>query len=747
METVNPMMDNMYIAPYYSYMRNKNGLFIKRLSAAFSLLSCLYFNACRTHTPQNPAVAPLRIAIQEAQWEDVLVQATTFIQQHPDAAEVPEAHFAIVQALFTLGRFEESIAEVGIFERRFSDGPYLLKAQIIGASAHHARGENATAVQRLLEISQVRQTTSSDFKTALETGRLLAEWSLPVESERAIRNVIEQARSTEPGLGEAHYWLALVLEAQGKYADALIELDVALPASKTAADRGGILVARARVLAALNNTIEAIVDADRALPDLGGTRLTEAQQLLNSLIEQLSADTNFDGLSQMISNAGTIAKLHLRKADLFISNGLFEEADEEIQSATRLSQDVDVSEKATTLSSITERARSSYLPKIGLLLPLSGKLSSFAHHALVGAQLALTLSREVFPALDIVLIRRDTTADPEIAVSEFENLVTEDHVLAVVGPLTSAELHPLISYLDDFRVPLITPGAAEKGLTRQSPFLFRDCPTREAEGMAMAQFAIQHLRLRQFAVIYPDTAYGESLAVGFINGVELFHGDLVTKSIFQHGITDFRPVLAPLIAAKSHFAKPKSLVATQTDAGKPILQEIEEQPIAGIYIPDFAPYAGMVIPQVILEELDGARFLGSSGWNSEDLVSIAGEHVEGSYFTTTYYPVDHAGWFSQAYAERFEGTPHPLTIQTFEAVWLIAQAAAQGADNRETLRLALQSGENLRGIFGPIVINPDGDVLNPFFVMQVRNGTFELAAEIVPHSSSIEVRDLSNEQQ
>ena len=56
-----------------------------------------------------------------------------------------------------------------------------------------------------------------------------------------------------------------------------------------------------------------------------------------------------------------------------------------------------------------------------------------------------------------------------------------------------------------------------------------------------------------------------------------------------------------------------------------------------LFIPDSHENVVLIAPQLAFHEAAGAVLLGANGWHHEDLVRIAGKHVEGAYYTVHFH--------------------------------------------------------------------------------------------------------------
>jgi len=90
-----------------------------------------------------------------------------------------------------------------------------------------------------------------------------------------------------------------------------------------------------------------------------------------------------------------------------------------------------------------EAPRNEGVPAFGVLLPLSGRFQSFGESCLRGIRLGLGMAGDQAPLVRTVII--DTHGDAQGALAGYQRLVADPGVVAVLGPMLSAEVDALRS--------------------------------------------------------------------------------------------------------------------------------------------------------------------------------------------------------------------------------------------------------------------------------------------------------------
>jgi outer membrane PBP1 activator LpoA protein len=127
------------------------------------------------------------------------------------------------------------------------------------------------------------------------------------------------------------------------------------------------------------------------------------------------------------------------------------------------------------LSSVEKQTGSNI--KIGVVLPLTGKLAHTGQRVLQGIQLAVN-NLPSQSNVKLTLEVRDSGIDLQI-----ENIISElaglPNVIGIIGPLLSGEVEIAGEIARNFHVPIFSPTASTQGLVDNNPYVFRNALTRE----------------------------------------------------------------------------------------------------------------------------------------------------------------------------------------------------------------------------------------------------------------------------
>lgn len=311
---------------------------------------------------------------------------------------------------------------------------------------------------------------------------------------------------------------------------------------------------------------------------------------------------------------------------------------------------------------------------IGFLAPLSGEYSIFGKRVKNGFELALQGSK-------YKIIERDTKGNPIETIKQVINLINSENVFVTIGPVLSMPMIAAAGIANMLEIPIISPTATEEDISSIGPYVFQINVGLGAQAREMAKYATEKLDYSNFAVLYPDDAYGNSMASIFAEEAARLGGQIVAKQSYPEGTTDFKHQML--------FIK-------------------EKKPDA-IYVPCYPQDAIMIAPQLKYYKIR-SKILGADGWNDKT-VPIQGEaYVERVIFTgsptATYKNTELYKNFRRDYYARYRSEPTRESALGYDTGVLLLKAIGKGANDRASLAKILQEIEPFSGISG--IVNPRG---------------------------------------
>lgn len=149
--------------------------------------------------------------------------------------------------------------------------------------------------------------------------------------------------------------------------------------------------------------------------------------------------------------------------------------------------------------------------KIGAILPLTGDAAIYGQAMKKGLQLAF---EESIIKNSIKLLLEDDMGKSLQATNAGQLLVSK-HVNVIIGGAQSKTADVLIPIIIKNEIPMISPGASAIDFDKISPFFFRLWPSDSYDGKIMADLVVKKLSIRDIAVFYTNSKYGEGIKKSF----------------------------------------------------------------------------------------------------------------------------------------------------------------------------------------------------------------------------------------
>lgn len=310
--------------------------------------------------------------------------------------------------------------------------------------------------------------------------------------------------------------------------------------------------------------------------------------------------------------------------------------------------------------------------RIGVVIPLSGTLSSYGEEMNQGIALAAREFQEK-TGRQVELMVEDSKGLPVPATKACQSILDREPA-AVIGPLTSASAIGCAAAAAAREVPLIVPAASETELTGLGDRIYCLSPSVETYGQSLGWYAVESLGLCSHLIIAPNDEYGYDLAAAYRRAVEDAGGEIWHETYYTPGTTDFGPYLK---AFKSSFLDTLSDTSwwRAPDGRRYDPEEVSVYPDA-IFVPGYVEDLVLMLPQVRFYKVAG-RLLGTDSFADEDLMMRAGGNLEDAVFASV-EPLTKGvlEWeqFSSRYSRAYGKSPGRLAALGFDAFRLLTGA-------------------------------------------------------------------------
>lgn len=356
--------------------------------------------------------------------------------------------------------------------------------------------------------------------------------------------------------------------------------------------------------------------------------------------------------------------------------------------------------------------------KIGANFEMTGGQASFGNSSMKGLKLAV---KEINAAGGVLgkqleLVQADNASKSEEATRAAQKLISNDKVIALIGPVTSTNTLGAVPVAQEKKVPLITTSATNPKVTvdertgKVNDYVFRVCFIDPFQGKVAADFAYKELKAKN-AAIYLDSSsdYSKGLQKFFKETFTKSGGTIVAEESYQQKDTDFKAVLT----------------------------RIKEKNPDFIYVPGYYEEVGKIVKQA--RELGiKAPIMGGDGWDSPQLVEIAGKDaLNNTYLSNHYAPDDSSAEikkFVEAFKKEYSGeTPDSLAALGYDAVNMLADAIKRaGSVDTQKITDALAKTKDLKLATGSLTLNETHDPVKSAVVLEYKDGKQVFKAKVNP---------------
>ena len=369
--------------------------------------------------------------------------------------------------------------------------------------------------------------------------------------------------------------------------------------------------------------------------------------------------------------------------------------------------------------------------KIGINAPLTGDIPKVGEGAKFAAQMwmedlnaagGMDVGGKKYP---VELVIEDNESKAESAVKANTKMITEDEVLAIVGPQASgrsglpktAQAVPAGEVANNWETPMISPWSTNPGTTRGRPYVFRGCFLDPFQGPVVANFITEEFGFEKAAVLYDVASdYSKGLAEYFKKAWEKLHGSgsVVAFESFTTRDPDFSSQLTKIIQSGAQF----------------------------LFTPQYYNEVALIVQQA--HELGWKKpIVGSDSWGSAETVKLCGKDCYGLFFSSHYAAAGAKGAtkaFIERYQKKYGYVPDDVAALTWDSLGIMQEAIRSCGKitgnlekDRKCVRDAIAGIKEFKGITGNMTFTEEGDPVKCAVIVRISDsGTFEFYKSVCP---------------
>jgi branched-chain amino acid transport system substrate-binding protein len=334
---------------------------------------------------------------------------------------------------------------------------------------------------------------------------------------------------------------------------------------------------------------------------------------------------------------------------------------------------------------------------VGMILPMTGQQASTGKQEKAGAELYMAQHGDKVAGKTVKLVIKDDTAAPDITKRLAQELITNDHAVALMGFGITPTAFAVAPLATEAKVPEIVTAAATAVITEKSPFIVRTSFTLPQASAPMADWAWKN-GVKKVVTIVSDYAPGIDAEKWFSATFKKDGGQILESIRPPLKNPDFAPFLQ-----RAKDDKPDAVfVFVPSGAGALFMKEFAEQGL----------------------KKAGVKLIGTGDVTDDDQVNGMGDVALG-VVTTHHYSADHDSPENKAFVTAFEKAngfrPNFMAVAAYDGMALFYHAleATKGKTDGPAL-IAAMKGAKWTSPRGPVEIDPQTrDIVQNIYVRKV----------------------------
>ena len=356
-------------------------------------------------------------------------------------------------------------------------------------------------------------------------------------------------------------------------------------------------------------------------------------------------------------------------------------------------------------------SRQSDTIKVGEYASLTGKDATFgqsSHKVVVMAFEELNAAGGVL-GKKFELISEDNQSKSGESATVAKKLIARDKVIALLGEVASTRSLEVAPIAQNAKIPMIAPAATNPAVTETGDFIFRVCFIDPFQGTVMAKFAQDELKAKKVAILTSvSNAYSVGLANFFRETFTKGGGTVAVEQKYSEGDKDFRAQLTAIKAAG----------------------------VDAVFVPGYYTEAALVARQA--RDLGiTAPFFGGDGWESEKLLEIGGNALNGCYYSTHFSPENqeaNVANFVQKFKTRWKNEmPDAFAALGYDAAYVLVDSIRRAGTTEGTkLRDAIAATKNFTGASGVTTIDEKRNATKGATIIAIKDGKLQFFKTVAP---------------
>jgi hypothetical protein len=369
--------------------------------------------------------------------------------------------------------------------------------------------------------------------------------------------------------------------------------------------------------------------------------------------------------------------------------------------------------------------------RVGVILPASDFFTRFNSRVLraVSSFSASTAVRGVNFSFVVKGVSPDSGAFDSAAF----DLVFNDHVHAIVGPISNSQALGVAGISHLFRVPFFALGPVVSAPELTSDALVRLGVLARSQTSVLVKHLQQELKLKNAAIFAPNDAYGSEMAKAFSDVAAELQFPIQNSRFYPATADVLKSDVEAVVGPQDKESRKEEYESLLKIAKEKALQEKKRFDPKRVILPPLLPYDALFVPEALGKSrviastfayfgVENARMLGDRQW----LEGLGRTSIADPFMNGARIPVPLEGDFLQFLIRDLSTSSHNIDLerQVFDALILLrtAQFKSGGNVGARLVRALHSIDMSARGtmVFGPV--DSSGEPSVQFHLMNYHNG-------------------------
>ncbi|MBW1645060.1 MAG: ABC transporter substrate-binding protein [Deltaproteobacteria bacterium] len=347
--------------------------------------------------------------------------------------------------------------------------------------------------------------------------------------------------------------------------------------------------------------------------------------------------------------------------------------------------------------------------KVGIVLPLTGKMAKFGEMEKQSFEMALAEINAAggINGKKLELLIEDTTGRPEVGRSVAEKLITKDKVVMIGGGYSSSVTYAVAGVCQQNQVPfLVNTGSADKITSSGWDYIYRLNPPVSKYASAVESLLTEVIKPKTVAILHENSLFGSKGAKSFAKLCKKFGYQVVLNEGYENGGIDYKPVLI----------------------------KVKQKNPDIIYMISYVMDASLLMKQAKELKLTPKMFIGgAAGFTMPEFRENAGKASEKVISATLWHqilPFPGAMDYYKKFKQRFHKDVDYHGAEAYSACYVIADVLKRTKSLKNTDIKAALAATDMMTVFGPVKFTTWGKLKNQnkanTYVVQWIDGKLEL---------------------